>query len=86
MTIDDLIIKLYEIRQEHGNLDILQWNDDWGRLVTVDDDRLFLTVAKPERKISVMEARAKGIQPVHPDWPLADNLDPSSFTDKVVIL
>ena len=86
MTIDDLIIKLYEIRQEHGNLDILQWDDGLGRLFTVDDDKLFLTVTKPERKISVAEARAKGIQPVRPDWPLADSLDPSSFTDKVLIL
>lgn len=86
MTIDDLIIKLSEIRKEHGNLDILQWDDDRGRLVTVDDDKFFCFVTKPEKKVSRAEARANGTEPVYPDWPLADSLDPSSFTDKVVVL
>lgn len=86
MTIDDLIIKLYEIKQEHGNLDILQWNDELDRLITVDDDRFFCVVAKPEKHISRAEARKKGIEPTYPDWPVVDSIDLSTLTDKVVIL
>lgn len=86
MTIDDLIIKLYEIKQEHGNLDILQWNDECGRLLEVDNDRFFCFVTKPEKKVSRAEAMANGTVPVYPDWPLSDTLDPSNFTDKVVVL
>lgn len=48
MKVSEMISKLQDILKEHGDLDIVQYNDEFGRCYATDSNPDFLKVVKKD--------------------------------------